>query len=118
VPSLEELAQAPERAATLPLATARVLYQRAALVQSLLLGRLLEGSPTPASAPPSTEPQREWLSGEQVAERFGLSLTWLAEHRRELRRAGILAQPSRKTFVYHARRLGRYLEARCERDAT
>jgi hypothetical protein len=112
VPTLDALADDPTRVTTLPLDTARVLFQRVALVQALLLGRLMEGA-SPLTAPPSERESEEWLSAEQVQVRFALPKRWLSDHMRELRAHRIVSRPSRKVIVFHARRLGRFLNARC-----
>jgi hypothetical protein len=112
VPSLDALADDPTRATTLPLDTARALFQRVALVQALLLGRLMEGASLPP-APPSEREIEEWLSAEQVQARFALPKRWLSDHMRELRSHRIVSRPSRKVVVFHARRFSRFLEAQC-----
>ena len=53
-----------------------------------------------------------WLSVETVVSGFGLTPRWLEDHRADLRRRHILSKPSRKTTLYHARRLTRFLEER------
>jgi hypothetical protein len=115
-PTLDDLARDPSQAAGLPQATATSLYARAAGVEAALRARLL-AEPSMAAAPAPPEPE-EWLSAEQVGVRFGLSPAWLAAHRGLLRQRGIVSQPSRKTRVFHARRLARFLElsARDPRD--
>ena len=52
------------------------------------------------------------MSADAVIQRFGLSKRWLEEHRPDLRRRHIISKPSRKTTLYHARRLARFLEER------
>jgi len=54
----------------------------------------------------------DWLSTASVILRFGLTERWLADHRRQLRLRGIVSKPSRKTTLYHARRLARFLDER------
>jgi hypothetical protein len=53
-----------------------------------------------------------WLSVEAVVSGFGLTARWLEDHREDLRRRRILSKPSRKTTLYHARRLARFLDER------
>jgi hypothetical protein len=60
-----------------------------------------------------TDPQGPlWMSVDAVTQQFGLSKHWLDDHRRDLQRRHIIAKPSRKTTLYHARRLARFLEER------
>src|SRR5260370_18427126 len=54
----------------------------------------------------------EWLSVDGVAQRFGLTRRWLEDHRSELRRLGVVSKPSRKTTLFHARRLAQLIELR------
>ena len=112
VPSLDDLARDPERVTALPLDTARALFQSVTLVQALLLGRLMEGASLSMARPPERDAE-EWLNAEQVGIRFGLEKRWLSDHMRELRSHRIVSRPSRKVIVFHVRRLGRFLEARC-----
>ena len=103
---------------TLPLETVPVLIGNLARLQALLWTRLpdtarasvnrMGGDGTGAAQ----NPDPEWLSREVVAARYGLNTRWLADHRRQLRQRGIISKPSRKTTLYHARRLARFLEER------
>jgi hypothetical protein len=64
--------------------------------------------------PPGPGPEPEqWLAEKQVTEGFGLTAEWLEDHQADLRAHKIISKPSRKVRLYHARRLVRYLEARC-----
>jgi hypothetical protein len=54
----------------------------------------------------------DWLSTDAVTTRFGLTRRWLEDHRPDLRRRHIISKPSRKTTLYHTRRLTRFLEER------
>ena len=111
LPTLEILTADPDRASELPRDMALALLAKATTVQGILLARLLiDGAGTEGSSSAS-EPE-EWLPAEEVTRRFGLSTRWLTDHRRELRQLRIVSQPSRKTILYHARRLARFLEAR------
>jgi hypothetical protein len=65
-----------------------------------------------AGGAPSNNFGSDWLSLEAATARFGLTERWLADHRRQLRLRGIVSKPSRKTTLYHARRLARFLDER------
>ena len=103
---------------SLPAETVPALIGELARLQALLWTRLPDTSRRNASrvagdgsgAPQNPDP--EWLSCEAVAARYGLGKHWLADHRRQLRQRGIISKPSRKTTLYHARRLARFLEER------
>ncbi len=103
---------------TLPPETVPALIGDLARLQALLWTRLPDTSRRSAGrtvgdgteAAQNAEP--EWLSREVVAARYGLNARWLADHRRQLRQRGIISKPSRKTTLYHARRLARFLEER------
>jgi hypothetical protein len=111
VPSLNELAERPALAQALPLETAQALLIQCALIQSVLLGRLVTSPRAPEPLTPA-EPE-EWLNAAQVEVRFGLPKSWLIDHAAELRQRRIVSKPSRKLVVYHRGRLTRLLEAKC-----
>jgi hypothetical protein len=54
----------------------------------------------------------EFMNAAQVEATFGLSPTWLAEHRRELETAGIVHRVSHKVVVYRAAGLRTWVQAR------
>jgi hypothetical protein len=103
---------------TLPPETVPALIGELARLQALLWTRLPETSRRSAGRTAgdgtgaAQNPDPEWLSREIVTVRYGLSKRWLADHRRQLRLRGIVSKPSRKTTLYHARRLARFLEER------
>jgi hypothetical protein len=103
---------------TLPPETVPALIGDLARLQALLWTRLPDMSRRSASratgvgSEAAQNPDPEWLSCEAVATRYGLGKHWLADHRRQLRQRGIISKPSRKTTLYHARRLARFLEER------
>ena len=111
VPTLAELAERPALAQALPLETAQALLIQCALIQSVLLGRLVTSPRAPEPATPA-EPE-EWLNAAQVQERFALPRSWLTDHAAELRQRRIVTKPSRKLVLYHRGRLARLLEAKC-----
>jgi hypothetical protein len=92
---------------------ARRLQLQAVTLAALLAARAAElgpEAPAPAAVEPAGRP--EWLNPAQVEATFGLPAAWLAEHARELERAGLVAKPSRKLRLYHRAKLGRWIEAR------
>ena len=103
---------------TLPPETVPALIGELARLQAMLWTRLPDMSrrSTARVAGDGTgaaqNPDPEWLSCEVVVARYGLSKRWLADHRRQLRQRGIVSKPSRKTTLYHARRLARFLDER------
>jgi len=103
---------------TLPPETVPALIGELARLQALLWTRLPDTARRSADRTAAggtgaaQNPGPEWLSREVVAARYGLSTRWLADHRRQLRQCGIISKPSRKTTLYHARRLARFLEER------
>jgi len=103
---------------TLPPETVPALIGDLARLQALLWTRLPDTARRSASRATGVDseaaqnPDPEWLSCEVVTARYGLSKRWLADHRRQLRQRGIASKPSRKTTLYHARRLTRFLDER------
>jgi hypothetical protein len=102
-----QLLQQPERVSQLSIEEARALVTQLASLLVLLSTRASEPSPAVISASPEI-----WLSPEQVEHRFGLSNTWLHEHRRQLSALGIVSRPSRKVRLYDPEKLARFLESR------
>jgi hypothetical protein len=95
---------------------APILIGELARLQVLLWTQLLRASRPDetrvAGGAPSNVLGSEWLSLEIATARFGLTRRWLQDHRRDLRRRHIISKPSRKTTLYHTRRLARFLEER------
>src|SRR2546422_7598094 len=86
VPTLDEIAADPVKAATLPTATAQALWARCLLVLTALLPSASSSAPAgPAPLATPTEDDR-YLTMQEVKERTGLSLSYLYE----LARAGAL----------------------------
>src|SRR5260370_21737276 len=85
-------------------------------LKTTLWARML--TPIPGLGDPADgsrqEPGPEWLSVEGVSHRFGLGRRWLEDHCSELRRLGIVSKPSRKTTLFHARRLARFIAQRSQ----
>ena len=81
VPSLDELAADPTRAAGLPPATLHALLCRCATVQTVLLGALMAASAR--AGDPGGEPD-SLLDVAAAAARLGASRDWLYRHARQL----------------------------------
>lgn len=81
VPTLDELAADPTRAATLPPAALQGLLCRCLTLQTALMGALLTASARMAGA--STEPD-SLLGVAAAATRLGMSRDWLYRHARRL----------------------------------
>lgn len=113
LPALDAIADEPGAVRQLPPDVAATLFIRAVLCGAALLTRIVSASEERRRAEEATEGGPEvWLSPDEVTRRFGLSARWLATHRRVLAGRRIISRPSRKTVVYHARRLARFLEER------
>lgn len=111
VPSLDVLASSPEAAANLPPPVVLELLGRSMHCIAVLFARIVVASAERRGGEP--EPgNEEWISADEVTRRFGLSARWLIAHRRLLFGRRIISRPSRKTTVYHARRMARLLEER------
>lgn len=104
--------------ATLPSQAAPALIGDLARLQALVWAQLSQPTQREADRGDTqsrelTEPQGPlWMSADAVTQQFGLSKQWLEDHRLDLRRRHIISKPSRKTTLYHARRLARFLDER------
>jgi hypothetical protein len=104
--------------AGLPSQAAPVLIGELARLQALLWVRVVtpsqrdEDRADTRSAEEANQPGPLWMSTDAVTQHFGLSRRWLEDHGQELRRRHIISKPSRKTTLFHARRLARFLEHR------
>jgi hypothetical protein len=116
VPTLDELAAEPARVHDLAPEAVVAMLGRATVVHIALTERLrvfVAGADVaPRESGAESASGAEWLPTQRVVEQFGLSARWLAAHRRLLIGRRIISRPSRKTVVYHARRLARFLEER------
>ena len=112
VPGLDQVADDPNIAASLPREAAAALYTRCALAEAALRARLLI-EPVTAPMPTKAEPDA-WISESVAIDRFGLDATWLKRHRTALRARRIISG-SRKRRVYHPRRMAAFLEAQATR---
>ena len=106
VPTLDEIAREPAKAATLPADTARALYGQLVLVQAALLPQLLCTDRNPVAAP---EPPEDWISLDDAAALVGRPRSWLL--RRQPRPAW-LKRLSGKVFVVNRAGLLRWLSNR------
>jgi excisionase family DNA binding protein len=79
VPSLDELAADPARAAGLPRETAMALLARCAVAQSALVGCLLR-APSMATAMPDGQQEDQLLDVDEAADRLGTSTDYLYRH--------------------------------------
>lgn len=109
VPTLDEIAADPHKAANLPLETARTLLYRAVLVQNALLAPAT--TPSPASSQPDAQPSVP-LTPEQAATKFNLSRRWLLAHARQI--PGVV-RLSRKLVRFDEEKLARWLALRGRR---
>jgi hypothetical protein len=103
--------------AGLPSQAAPVLIGELARLQALLWVRIVppQGDGGRADSRSTEEANQQgpsWMSGDAVTQHFGLSRHWLEDHRQDLGRRHIISKPSRKTTLYHFRRLARFLEER------
>jgi hypothetical protein len=109
VPTLDDLARDPGRAAWLPGEVRTVLLARALAVVGALAGPMVSG--TPAAAPVPAAPE-EWITPAEVRHRFGLTPRWCRRHRAALQEARVVSRPpGAKLTLYHVRRLARWIEA-------
>ncbi len=105
VPSLDEIAREPAKAAALPAETARALFGQVVLVQAALLPQLLR----PDAGADGPEPPEDWISLDAAAALVGRPRSWLL--RRHPRPAWV-KRLGRKTFVVNRRALQRWLDSR------
>jgi hypothetical protein len=105
VPTLDEVAAAPDRASALPPATLQRLLCRCATVQTVLLGALMSASARTADAAP--EPETLFDIGE-AAKRLATTRDWLYRH------AGHLPFTVRngRQLRFSARGIARYIRER------
>ena len=110
VPDLGQLLAEPDSVDQLNAAECRRL---APSLAALLVTVLVRAGETTATVPVVERPDEAvWLNAYQVEQRFGLTKSWLEEHRTQLRRLGLMSTPSRKTLLYDSKRLKAFLEAR------
>jgi excisionase family DNA binding protein len=81
IPTLDELAADPARAAELPVDAAERLLGRAIAVQGVIYGRLLAARADSAHPPASED---RLLTVTQAAERLSTTKDWLYRHARQL----------------------------------
>jgi predicted DNA-binding transcriptional regulator AlpA len=79
VPTLDELAADPGKAAKLPLETATALLARCVVVHGVLVGRLIEAS-GPGTSPARAVEEDRLLTPEQAAALLGMAPRWLYRH--------------------------------------
>jgi hypothetical protein len=110
VPTLDQLADEPERANALSAPAAFGLLSRCLTAQTALLARLggaLNEHAVPA--PESASDGIRWLPVDEAAALMGVNAAWL---RRSWKRFPFAQRISRKNLVFHEVRLRRWLEAR------
>jgi hypothetical protein len=115
--ALDRVADDPAIAVCVSREEAAALLMRAMTCCGALVARLMAtAAPTDTGTSASIVggEAEGWLSADEVARRFGLSARWLSAHRRVLAGRRIISRPSRKTAVYHAKRLARFLEERSQ----
>jgi hypothetical protein len=115
VPTLDDLARDPDRAAWLPGEVRTVLLARALAVVGALAGPTVSATPAVALAPTPAAPD-EWITQAEVGRRFGLTPRWCRRHRTALREARIVSRlPGANVTLYHSRRLARLIESHATR---
>ncbi len=81
VPTLDELAADPSKVAALPRAAIQTLLHRCVSVQAVLLGALAVSEPNRAA---SRDDSERLLTVPEVAERIGMSESWVEKHTADL----------------------------------
>ncbi len=115
VPTLDELIEHPERAATLPRHVAAALYPGAARVEAALRARMLSLAAEPAVAPAQPAPAEpasegpEWLTADEAVA-LGVPRRWLTDKARWLAREGVVVRLGHKTIRYNRAKLRALLE--------
>jgi excisionase family DNA binding protein len=103
LPTLDAVLIDPGKAVALPRETLYTLWLSALQVEKILVLQLA----TPPASVESMAPER-WLTVEEVADRFGVTKTWLYRHKRKLPHS----QPSRKTLLFPEKALTRWFANR------
>ena len=106
VPTLDEIAREPGKAAALPPDTTRALFSQLVVVQAALLPQMLCTDRNPVAAP---EPPEDWIALDAAAALVGRPRSWLLRRRP---RPGWLKRLSGKVFIVNRRGLQRWLDSR------